>query len=473
MFKFSSIVSGTSSPGERPLRYLSHYLLGLVQSHLWFRVLVGMLLGITVGILLGPTVDMVSPKNATIITDWLALPGQLFLVLIQMVVIPLVIASIVRGLGAAESPKQLRRAGVRIAFYFLVTTTVAIAIGLTVANLIQPGQFIDQTLVQQTLGTSTQAAVANSTTPPTPDINDVPKHVLSLLPSNPLNSMVEGQMLQIVLFAIIMGVALVMMPVAQAKPLIDLMASLQQVSMTIVGWAMRLVPFAVFGLMTQLTAKIGLSSLTGMAIYVGTVILGLAILLCFYLLLVLVFAGVRPLRFLKSVRELLLLAFSTSSSAAVIPLSIRTAEDRFGVRPSMSQFIVPLGATINMDGTALYQGVAAMFLAQVFGIDIGLGGMLLIVVTTVGASIGAPSAPGVGIVILSLVLTSVGIPPVGIALIIGVDRILDMSRTAINVCGDIVATTIINRWVDDGEEGKNPEIPASEPVVASVQIERD
>ena len=449
MFKFSSIVSGATSPGERPFRYLSHHLLGLVQTHLWARVLVGMILGIGVGIALGPTIGIVSPDTATNITNWLALPGQLFLVLIQMIVIPLILASIVRGLGSAENPQQLRRAGARVALYFLMTTTVAIAIGLTVATIIQPGQFIDQTLVQQTLGSSMQAALAESAPPVTPSLNDIPKHVLNLLPSNPLNSMVEGQMLQVVLFAIIMGVALVLMPAEQAKPLTDLMASLQQVSMTIVGWAMRLAPFAVFGLLTQLTAKIGLSSLTGMAIYVGTVLLGLGILLCFYLLLVLVFVGVRPLKFLSSVRELLLLAFSTSSSAAVIPLSIRTAEDSFGVRPSMSQFIVPLGATINMDGTALYQGVAAMFLAQVFGIDLSLGSMLLIVVTTVGASIGAPSAPGVGIVILSVVLSSVGIPAVGIALIIGVDRLLDMSRTAINVCGDIVATTIINKWVDD------------------------
>ena len=472
MFKFSSIVSDSTSPGDRPFRYLSHHLLGLVQSHLWFRVLIGMVLGITVGITLGPTVGLVSPETAGNITNWLALPGQLFLVLIQMIVIPLILASVVRGLGAAENTQQLRRAGVRVAFYFVMTTTVAITIGLTVANIIEPGRFIDQALVQQTLGSSTHVIVADSTPPATPELNDIPKHVLNLLPSNPLNSMVEGQMLQIVLFAIIMGVALVMMPAEQAKPLTDLMASLQQVSMTIVGWAMRLAPFAVFGLMTQLTAKIGLSSLTGMAIYVGTVMLGLGLLLCFYLLLILVFVGVRPLKFLVSVRELLLLAFSTSSSAAVIPMSIRTAEDRFGVRPSISQFIVPLGATVNMDGTALYQGVAAMFLAQVFGIDIGLGGMLLIVVTTVGASIGAPSAPGVGIVVLSLVLTSVGIPPVGIALIIGVDRILDMSRTAINVCGDIVATSIINRWVDDGA-GEKPDAHESGPAMAPAQAERE
>lgn len=449
MFKFTNIVSGESSPSERPLRYLSHYLLDLVHGHLWARVLTGMVLGISVGIVLGPTTGIVKPQTATNITNWLALPGQLFLVLIQMVVIPLVIASVIRGLGAAENTQQLRSAGIRVAIYFVATTTVAIGIGLIVTTNIEPGRFIDQAMVQQTLGDKARIPIKDSVAPAAVAIDQIPQRLLTLLPSNPLTSMVEGQMLQIVLFAIIMGSALVMLPAPQAKPLLDLMASLQQVSMTIVGWAMRLVPFAVFGLMTQLTAKIGLSSIAGMAVYVGTVLLGLVCLLGFYLLLVLVFVGIRPLKFLSSVRDLMLLAFSTSSSAAVIPMSIRTSEDKLGVRPAISQFIIPLGATINMDGTALYQGVAAIFLAQVFGVDISLGDMLLIVVTTVGASIGAPSVPGVGIVILSLVLNSVGIPAAGIALIIGVDRILDMSRTAINVCGDIVASSIINKWVDE------------------------
>jgi len=454
MFKFTSIVSGRGPSAEWPITYLSRYLYKLVYGHLWAQVLVGMMLGILVGILLGPAVGIVQPKIANVVTNWLALPGQLFLLLIQMVVIPLVIASVIRGLSAAENKQQLRRAGITVGFYFLATTTVAIAIGITVALTIEPGQFINQELIQKTLGSTANIPRPDNNASAIPPIDQIPQRLLTLLPSNPLNSIVEGQMLQIVLFAIIMGVALVMMAPAQAKPLLDLMASLQQVCMIVVGWAMRLVPYAVFGLMTQLTAKIGLSSLAGMAIYVGTVILGLLILLMFYLLLIFVFVGVRPVKFLLSVRDLLLLAFSTSSSAAVIPMSIRTAEDKLGVRPSISQFIVPLGATINMDGTALYQGVAAIFLAQVFGIEISLSAMVLIVVTTVGASIGAPSAPGVGIVILSLVLNSVGIPAAGIALIIGVDRILDMCRTAVNVCGDIVASTIINKWVDDAGEEK-------------------
>jgi len=186
-----------------------------------------------------------------------------------------------------------------------------------------------------------------------------------------------------------------------------------------------------------------------MAIYVATVLIGLLLLIAFYLLVLFLTTGTGPSSFLRSVREVLLLAFSTSSSAAVMPLTIKTVEERLGVRSSVSQFVVPLGTTINMDGTALYQGVAAIFLAQVFGIPIGVGGMLLIIVTAVGASIGSPGTPGVGIVILSLVLNSVGIPVAGIALIMGVDRLLDMCRTTANVFGDMVASKVMERWVGD------------------------
>jgi Na+/H+-dicarboxylate symporter len=279
------------------------------------------------------------------------------------------------------------------------------------------------------------------------DINELPQKIITLLPANPLNSMVESNMLQVVIFAMVMGVALVMMAPAQSKPMLDLLGSLQEVCMTVVRWAMLLAPIAVFGLLAQLTAKLGLDALLGMAIYVGTVLLGLFLLFVVYLLIIFIVARQNPFSFIKSVRDVLLLAFSTSSSAAVMPLSIKTAEEKLQVRPSVSQFVIPLGATINMNGTALYQGVAAIFLAQVFGIDIGMGGMALIVLTSVGASIGAPATPGVGIVILSMVLGTVGIPAAGIALIMGVDRILDMSRTAINVAGDLVATKVMDNWV--------------------------
>ena len=430
---------------ENPLNYLSNQLTRLVKGRLWLKVLIGMFLGIAAGMLIGPTTGWFEIKTATTIGNWLAFPGQLFLTLIQMIVIPLIFASVVRGLTASESFEQLRKMGVGVVVYFIVTTTIAIIIGLAVATTINPGKYVDADSLKITVQTS--ASISTPTQASTPTLSELPQKLVTLLPSNPLTSMVEGQMLQVVLFAMIMGVALVMMKPAQAKPLLDLMTSLQEVCMTVVGWAMRLAPVAVFGLMAQLTTKIGLNAILGMSVYVGTVLLGLVILLSLYLLLVLIISRESPFAFLKSTRDVLLLAFSTSSSAAVMPLSIKTAEENLKVHSSVSQFVIPLGATINMNGTALYQGVATVFLAQVFGVDLSMSALLLVVVTAVGASIGSPGTPGVGIVILAIVLDTAGIPTAGIALILGVDRILDMSRTAVNVCGDLVAAKLMNQWM--------------------------
>jgi len=428
------------------LGQLSDRLGMLVRGRLWLQVLIGMLLGIGTGILLGPSTGWLEARTSLLVGNWLALPGQLFLTLIQMIVIPLVFASVIRGLAASENLEQLRKVGLRVTLYFLVTTAIAIVIGLQLALVIEPGNFIDRDMIQSTVGSvQLPAAVAGESL--RPDAADIPGKLVTLLPRNPLTSMVEGQMLQVVLFAVIFGVALVMMAPAQARPLLDLLGSLQEVCMTVVRWAMLLAPLAVFGLLAQLTSKIGLDALLGMAVYVGTVLLGLALLLVFYMLLLWTLGNMRPGRFLGAARDVLLLAFSTSSSAAVMPLSMKTAEEKLGVRSSVAQFVIPLGATINMNGTALYQGVATIFLAQVFGIEISTAGLALVVVTAVGASVGSPATPGVGIVILAMVLDVVGIPPAGIALILGVDRILDMARTAINVCGDLVAARIMDRWL--------------------------
>jgi len=429
----------------RSLKYLTGYLQGLIRGRLWLQVLIGMYLGIMLGVMIGPSIGWVEPMLANTISDWLAFPGKLFLALIQMIVIPLVFASIIRGLAATEDVEQLRKTGVRVVLYFVLTTVLAIIIGLVVASVIKPGSYIDSQVLQ--VSVSQIADSANNNQISSINFNELPHKLITLLPNNPLNSMAESNMLQVVIFAMMVGVALVAMAPQQSKPMLDLLGSLQEVCMTVVRWAMLLAPVAVFGLMAQLTAKLGLGALIGMAVYVGTVLLGLLILFFVYLILVYLVARQKPIEFIKSVREVLLLAFSTSSSAAVMPLSIKTAEEKLKVRPSISQFVIPLGATINMNGTALYQSVAALFLAQIFGIEIGLGGMALIVFTAVGASIGASATPGVGIAVLSMVLDSVGIPAAGIALIIGVDRILDMSRTAINVSGDLVAAKIMDRWV--------------------------
>ncbi|MHA1565813.1 MAG: dicarboxylate/amino acid:cation symporter, partial [Alphaproteobacteria bacterium] len=228
------------------------------------------------------------------------------------------------------------------------------------------------------------------------------------------------------------------------KPLLDLMSSVQAASMVIVGWVLRFAPVAVFGLLAHITARVGLSALIGTGVYVASVLFGLLLLFLFYLAIVVVVGHRKSRQFLGAIREVGVLAFSTSSSAAVMPLSLSTAEHKLNVRNSVARFVVPVGTTINMGGTALYQSVATLFLAQAFQIDIGFFGMLLIVVMATGAAIGSPGTPGVGIVILATILNSVGVPPSGIAIILGVDRILDMCRTAVNVTGDLVACVTID-----------------------------
>ncbi len=434
----------------RSLMHLSEHLHRLVERRLWLQVLIGMIAGLVVGVLIGPSTGWVPETVGTTIGNWLALPGQLFLAAIQMIVIPLVFASIIRGLAAGENLAQLKKLGLASVAYFVVTTAVAAALGLWIAELIQPGVAVGD--VMRTA--AREAAAAQQTPLGTPALGELPHKLIALLPGNPLNSMVQGEMLQVVIFAAVVGVALLSMSPSSARPMLDVLGSLQEVCMTVVRWAMLLAPYAVFGLMARLTSQVGVEALLGMGMYMLTVLLGLLLLLVLYLVVVFVFARIPPTRFLRSMRELLLLAFSTSSSAAVMPLSIRTAEEKFGVRPSISQFVIPLGATINMNGTALYQGVATVFLAQVYGVEIGMGGLALVVVMAVGASIGSPATPGVGIVILSMLLSSIGIPPGGVALIMGVDRILDMCRTAVNVSGDIVTCALMDRWIGSSKSAE-------------------
>ena len=437
----------------RSLKHLNHYLASLVEGRLWLKVLIGMFAGLLVGVLLGPSMGLVEVRTGVLIGNWLALPGQLFLAVIQMIVVPLVVASVIRGLAASENLDQLRQMGLSVTAFFIVTTAIAALLGLWIAALLGPG-----TGLTGTIEAAATASAEASAAPVIPGMADLPAALIGLLPGNPLSSMVQNEMLQVVLFSMIVGVALVSMPPVQSRPLLDLLDSLQQVCMTVVRWAMLLAPIAVFGLMARLTSQIGLDALVSMGFYVGTVLLGLLIMLVLYLVGLLISTGQTPLAFIRATRELLLLAFSTSSSAAVMPLSIKTAEESLHVRPSIAQFVIPLGATINMTGTALYQGVAAMFLAQVYGVDIGLGGMLLVVAMAVGAAIGSPGTPGVGIVILSMVLATVGIPAEGIALIMGVDRILDMSRTSVNVAGDVVAAKLMDRWISRSAD-QAPAVP--------------
>jgi Na+/H+-dicarboxylate symporter len=420
----------------------------LLRERLWLQVLIAMALGIGTGLLIAPGAGFVGPKASVVIGSWLSLPGQAFLAAIKFVVVPLVLASVIRGIAAGDNPEAVGKIGIRTVMFFLVTTVCAVGIGLAVAMLIAPGTFIDP---GQLAAVPNANAAAPGVARPPPQLAEMPQKIVALVPTNLLTSLVQGEMLHIVIGAAILGIAILALPAIQAKPILDLLGGLQAVCMVIVKWVLRFAPIAVFGLMADIAARIGLKAISGMAAYVATVILGLLLLLVLYLLIVMVLARRSPIGFLRDTREALLLAFSTSSSAAVMPLSLQIAENKLRVPTSVSRFVIPLGTTINMGGTALYQAVAALFLAQVFGVSIGIMGITLIVVMAVGAAIGSPGTPGVGIVILASILETVGIPSIGIALIVGVDRILDMCRTVVNVCGDLVAATVIGAQLDAPE----------------------
>lgn len=425
------------------IRRLAFRIQGLVRSQLWLQVLVGMFAGIATGLVIGPTGGLLAPDTALMLSNWLAIPGYLFLAIVQMIVIPLVLASIILGMTSTEDMQQLRKTGLRTGLFFLLTTLAAVMIGVAMALIIKPGLFLTEVELPGS-GLMVEAAA--------PSLADLPSRIIEIIPTNPLRASVEQNMLQVVVFAIFVGIALVTMAPKQARPLLDLLGAIQEVSMVVVRWAMYLVPFAVFGLMTQLTARMGLDALFGMGVYVLTVLAALILAFVLYMVIYLAIRRRSPLAFIQGTRDVLLLAFSTSSSAAVMPMTIQTAEEKLGVRKAVSRFVIPLGTTINMAGTALYQVIATLFLAQVFQVDVGFTGLMLVVVLAVGASIGSPGTPGVGIVILAMMLGSVGIPPEGIALIIGVDRILDMCRTTLNVTGDLVAAAVIDQGTPAEDE---------------------
>ena len=429
----------------RSLPFLRVRLVPLIRQRLWLQVLIAMVAGVAFGILIGPTTGLVPEDTANVIGAWVALPGKLFLLGIQFVVVPLVVASVIRGIAAGDDADNLGKLGVRTTLFFLVSTVSAGTIGLAVAALIRPGMLIDREAISAALA-SGAGEVAAPAGPPR--MEEIPELITGLFPTDPLTTFTSGNMLQIVIAAMIIGVAVVMTASDQRRPLLELLASVQAACMVIVGFVLRFAPLAVFGLLAQISARIGISALIGTGMYVLTVIVGLVLLFGAYLVTMRVLSGMPARTFLSATRDVLLLAFSTSSSAAVMPATLTATEQKLGVPETVARFVIPLGTTINMAGTALYQAVAALFLGQVFGVDIGLAGMALIVVMATGAAIGSPGTPGVGIVILASILASVGIPAAGIAILLGVDRLLDMCRTVVNVTGDMVASVVMAKFTE-------------------------
>jgi Na+/H+-dicarboxylate symporter len=445
----------------RNIKSLSDMLGGLMRGRLWLQVLVAMVLGVATGLVLSPDAGFVSKTTALAIGEWLALPGMLFLAFIQMIVVPLITASIVRGICSATDAAQLKSTGLFAAIYFIGTTILAVVIGIAVGLIIKPGSYVDAGFATQnapraetrqsaaTKAIGSESVNAGEAAQESLTVAEVPDRIAGVLPTNPMASIVEGEMLQIVIFAIVIGIGLLSIRPASAKPLLELFGSIQQVSMAIVGAVMRIAPLAVFGLLARTMIKTGPDVLAGMGVYAGTVVLGMFVLLLVYGGIATLFGGQGPTTFIRGFRAPFLLGFSTNSSAATMPVTVKSAEEELNIRPSIAQFVIPLGATINMGGTALYQGLATIFMAQMFAIDLPLSTLIALVATAVGASIGTPAVPGVGIIVLATVLSSVGVPVTGLSLIIGLDRILERFRTALNVTGDLAGCAVIDNWTGD------------------------
>lgn len=432
----------------RPLNLLSDYLLKLTKGKLWLQVIIALLLGAVLGSFLNPSASLVSQDLSETIANWLDLPGSVFLRLVQMVMIPLVFTSIILGI-VSNNTERLKSMGIKLLIYFICTTIVAILIGIFIAVKFEPGKW-----VYEMGGLTGSLAVANHSNAETLQFSNLPEIVSSLIPNNPLEAMLAGEMLGVVIFTILIGVAITQLKERMTNKIIQIMEAVQRICMIVVSWAMLLVPYAVFGMMAALLSRIGLDALKGLGFYMFLVIVGLSILLLFYLIVLFLFTAKNPFRFLGAIKEVQLLAFSTASSAAVMPLTMKTADEKLNVSSKISDFVVPIGASINMDGTALFQCISALFIAQSYGLELSTTSLLLITVTIVGSSIGTPSIPGGGVIILASVLQSVGIPTEGVIVIIGVDRILGMFRTAVNVSGDLVACVVFDKWF--GEKSIKP-----------------
>ena len=401
-----------------------------MKAPLHTKILIGLLVGIPAGLILGPRAAAIKPI------------GDIFIRLIWMIVVPLVFASIFVGTASLGDLRKLGRIGAKTIVYYLVTTAIAITIGLVIANIVKPGAGLNPEVKAQLLESYKGEATKDlSLAKQAPRVIDV---LTGIVPKNPVGSLAAGDMLQIIFFALMLGVAVTMVPGGKGKILIDFFDALADAMTQMVHIVMKIAPLGVFVLIAAVVGQFGARILLNLLKYAAVVLAGLAIHMgTIYSLAVWVFARMNPLFFFKEMRPTQLIAFSTSSSNAALPVNIQCAEENLGVPKDIASFVLPLGATINMDGTALYQGVAAVFIAQVYGMHLTIANQLTIVLMATLSSVATAGVPSVGIITLTMVLTSVGIPLEGIALILGVDRILDMCRTIVNITGDASAAVIV------------------------------
>ena len=404
------------------------------------RILLGMLAGLVLGvifnILLG--IETLPEPLRMTIEDVLVMGlfdtvGQIFIASLKLLVVPLVFVSLVLGTASLGSNSRMGvMAGKTVALY-MVTTCIAITLALVTASIIKPGVGMDLASASSFMGSEA------------PSLKQV---IINMFPTNPVTAMAEGNMLQIIVFSLLMGLALAQVG-DRGQRTFEWFESADAVVMRMVLILMNLAPYGIFALLTKLFTQLGYGAIADLGKYVFTLVFVLVLhLTLVYCGLIKFICGLNPIKFLQNVRPAMLFAFSTASSSATLPVTIRTVENRMGVDNSVASFVLPLGATIHMDGTAVMQGVATAFIAQAYGIDLSFTDYLMVILTATLASVGTAGVPGVGLIMLSMVLTQVGLPVEGVALIIGVDRLLDMLRTSVNVAGDSMVATFIGKSED-------------------------
>lgn len=396
------------------------------------RIFIALLAGVIFGVALCYLVPDGSFKNDILVEGVLYVVGQGFIRLMKMLVVPLVFCSIVCGSMSIGDTKKLGTVGVRSLIFYLCTTACAVTVALLVGNLLNPGVGLDLSVLQST-NTQVESMQATSLT----------ETLLNIIPDNPIGALAKGEMLQIILFALIVGVILAKLG-ERAETVGSFFSQFNDMMMEMTMMVMSLAPVGVFCLISRTFATIGFSAFLPLAKYMVAVFLALGI-QCFvvYLSMLKLFTGLNPIKFIKNFFPVMAFAFSTATSNATIPLSIDTLAKKMGVSKRISSFTIPLGATINMDGTSIMQGVAVVFAAQAFGIHLDMMDYITVIGTATLASVGTAGVPSVGLVTLTMVFNSVGLPVEAIGLIMGIDRILDMTRTAVNITGDAVCTTIV------------------------------
>ena len=413
---------------------------------LHWKILIGMVLGIVFGFLMN-SVD----GGKSFVIDWIKPFGTIFINLLKLIAVPLILASLIKGISDLKDISKIKKMGARTIIIYLLTTVVAIVIGLGIVNVVKPGEGMSaETIDKIKTKYENSAGVADKLTKASAQNDAGPLQALvDIFPSNIFQSFASASMLQIIFFALFVGISLLLISEKKSKPLMDFFDSLNEMVMKMVDLIMLFAPFAVFALLANvLIAFDDTEILLKLLVYALCVVGGLFLMICFYLLLVGVYTKKSPFWFLKQISPAQLLAFSTSSSAATLPVTMERVEEHLGVDKEVSGFVLPVGATINMDGTSLYQAIAAVFIMQVIWPEgLTFSNQLIIVGTALLASIGSAAVPSAGMVMLVIVLESVGFPeellPIGLALIFAVDRPLDMCRTMVNVTGDAIVSMII------------------------------